>query len=55
MAIWSARLIPAAKTPSNCYMIAKIVNGKFQRLDDPSTNGASHGYRCDQPYYYAKS
>ena len=46
---------PAAKVPTNCYIIAKITNGKFQRVDDPSVNGSNHGYRCDQPYYYAKS
>ena len=46
---------PAAKVPTNCYIIAKITNGKFQRVDDPSASGSNHGYRCDQPYYYAKS
>jgi branched-chain amino acid transport system substrate-binding protein len=45
---------PAKKIPTNCYIIAKIVNGKYQRLDDPSVTSASHGYRCDQPFYYAK-
>ncbi len=45
---------PAAKQPTNCYIIAKIVNGKFQRVDDPPTSGPTHGYRCDQPYYYDK-
>lgn len=43
---------PSAKTPPNCYIIAQIENGKFQRLDDPPVNGPTHGYRCDQPYYY---
>ncbi len=43
---------PAAKAPSNCYIIARVVNGKFQRLDDPPIDSATHGYRCDQPYYY---
>ncbi len=42
---------PADKIPSNCYIIAKITNGTFQRLDDPPTSGPTHGYRCDQPYY----
>ena len=46
---------PAAKIPTNCYIIAKITDGKFQRVDDPSVHGSDHGYRCDQPYYYAKS
>ena len=46
---------PATKTPSNCYIIAKIENGKYQRVDDPPVSGPTHGYRCDQPFYYAKS
>jgi branched-chain amino acid transport system substrate-binding protein len=45
---------PAKKTPTNCYIIARIVNGKYHRLDDPSVTSATHGYRCDQPFYYAK-
>ena len=45
---------PAGKVPPNCYIIAQVVQGKFQRLDDPSTTGSTHGYRCDAPYYYAK-
>jgi ABC-type branched-subunit amino acid transport system substrate-binding protein len=43
---------PAGKVPSNCYIIAHLVNGQIQRLDDPPINGSTHGYRCDQPYYY---
>jgi len=46
---------PASKTPTNCYIIAKIENGKYQRVDDPPVSGSTHGYRCDQPFYYAKS
>ncbi len=45
---------PAGKIPANCYVIARITNGKFQRLDDPPTTGPTHGYRCDQPFYYTK-
>lgn len=43
---------PAGKVPANCYVISQIVQGKFQRLDDPPVSGPSHGYRCDAPYYY---
>jgi hypothetical protein len=46
---------PAHKIPTTCYIIARIVNGTFQRLDDPPVDGPSHGYRCDQPFYYVKS
>ena len=31
---------PAAKIPTNCYIIAQIVNGKYQRLDDPPVTGS---------------
>ncbi len=43
---------PAAKKPTNCYILAIIDKGQFQRLDDPPVNGPAHGYRCDQPYFY---
>ena len=39
---------PSAKTPTNCYIITQIENGRFVRLDDPPVDGATHGYRCDQ-------
>ena len=41
---------PAAKTVGNCYLIGQVVNGDFQRLDDPPTNGSTHGFRCDYSY-----
>ena len=44
---------PATKTPAECYIIAKIVNGAIVRTDDPPVTGSSAGYRCDQPYYTA--
>ncbi len=43
---------PAKKIPGNCYIIAKIVDGKYQRLDDPPVNSSTQGFRCDQPYYF---
>ncbi|MGA8726120.1 MAG: ABC transporter substrate-binding protein [Acidimicrobiales bacterium] len=42
---------PAAKQPSNCYILGHIVGGKFERLDTPPIDGPTHGYRCDLPYY----
>jgi hypothetical protein len=41
---------PAAKTTSNCYLIAKVVNGAFQRIDDPAVSSSTNGYRCDYSY-----
>ncbi len=43
---------PADRVPTNCYIIARIEHGKYQRLDDPPVKGPTHGYRCDQPFYY---
>lgn len=43
---------PAKKLPSNCYIIGRLTNGQFQRLDDPPVTGPTHGYRCDQPYFF---
>jgi ABC-type branched-subunit amino acid transport system substrate-binding protein len=45
---------PAQKVPSGCYIIGHVVNGTFQRLDDPPIDGPTHGFRCDQPVYYEK-
>ncbi len=41
---------PAAGLPSTCYLIGKIVNGKFVRSDDPPVSGRTKGYRCDGGY-----
>jgi ABC-type branched-subunit amino acid transport system substrate-binding protein len=45
---------PAQKIPTTCYIITRIENGTINRLDDPPVSGPTHGYRCDQPYYYVK-
>ena len=47
----TAPISPVNRTPAVCYILARIVNGKFQRLDDPPTSGPTVGYRCDGPYY----
>ena len=41
---------PAAKTVTNCYLIAQVVNGQFQRVDDPPAGSSTNGYRCDYHY-----
>jgi ABC-type branched-subunit amino acid transport system substrate-binding protein len=46
---------PGKKIPTNCYVIARIEHGTINRLDDPPVSGATHGYRCDQPFYYVKA
>ncbi len=42
---------PAGKVPVICYVLGRITNGKFQRLDDPPVNGPTMGFRCDGTYY----
>ena len=40
----------AAKAPGSCYLIGQVVNGNWQRLDNPPVSGATHGFRCDYSY-----
>jgi branched-chain amino acid transport system substrate-binding protein len=42
---------PSAKTVGTCYLLAKVVNGQFQRMDDSAPTGSTGGYRCDGSYY----
>jgi ABC-type branched-subunit amino acid transport system substrate-binding protein len=46
-----ATVSPVNRTPPLCYVLARIVDGKFQRLDDPPTSAPAYGYRCDGSYY----
>jgi len=41
---------PVTKALSNCYLVGRVVNGQFQRVDDPPVSGPNHGYRCDYAY-----
>jgi ABC-type branched-subunit amino acid transport system substrate-binding protein len=40
---------PAKKLPASCYLMSRIVNGNFQRVDDP----ANGGFRCDAAFFNA--
>jgi len=42
---------PADKVPLTCYVLGRVANGRFQRLDDPPVSGATKGFRCDGTYY----
>ena len=44
---------PAKKVPISCYVLGELQGGKFVRMEDPPITGATHGYRCDQPYFYS--
>ena len=37
-----------SKNPSNCYLMLRVIGGKYQKVDDPTT-----GFRCDAPYFRA--
>jgi branched-chain amino acid transport system substrate-binding protein len=41
---------PAAKTVGSCYIVGEVVNGSFERVDDPPVSGSTHGFRCDYSY-----
>ena len=44
---------PAKKVPITCYILGELQGGKFVRMEDPPITGPTHGYRCDQPYFYS--
>jgi ABC-type branched-subunit amino acid transport system substrate-binding protein len=41
---------PVTKQLSNCYLLGRVNNGQFVRLDDPPVSGLTKGYRCDYAY-----
>ena len=42
---------PAGKVPVICYLLGRVADGTWQRLDDPPVSGPDHGFRCDGTYY----
>ena len=40
---------PSSKKPATCYVVMKVVNQKFQRVDTPAST-----FRCDKGYYFYK-
>jgi ABC-type branched-subunit amino acid transport system substrate-binding protein len=41
---------PVNRTTSNCYIVGRVVNGEWQRQDDPPVSSSTNGYRCDYSY-----
>ena len=39
---------PGAKVPATCYVMARVVNGKYERYDSPPP-----GFRCDDGPFYS--
>ena len=46
---------PSSKIGSNCFLLARVENGRFQRLDDPPISGKTGGYLCAGEVYFPKS
>ncbi len=46
---------PSSKSGSNCFLLARVENGRFQRLDDPPISGSTGGYICAGGVYFPKS
>ena len=46
---------PSSRTGSNCFLIARVEDGKFQRFDDPPISGTSRGFLCAGEVYLPKS
>ena len=38
---------PGAKKPATCFILAKVVNGKYTRYDSPASS-----FRCGDPWFY---
>jgi branched-chain amino acid transport system substrate-binding protein len=46
---------PSSRSSSNCFLLARIENGKFQRFDDPPISGSTGGYLCGGGVYFPRS
>jgi len=46
---------PSSKLGSDCFLLARIENGRFQRLDDPPISDKTGGYLCGGGMYLPKS
>jgi branched-chain amino acid transport system substrate-binding protein len=44
---------PSARSSGNCYLMARVENGKFQRFDDPPVSGGTDGYICNGSVYFS--
>jgi transcriptional regulator len=41
---------PAGKVPITCYLLSQVVNGTFQRLDDPPVSSSTNGEQVASHY-----
>ena len=46
---------PSSKSGSNCFLLVRVENGRFQRFDDPPISGKTGGYLCAGGVYFPKS
>jgi ABC-type branched-subunit amino acid transport system substrate-binding protein len=45
---------PSSRFGSNCFLLARVENGRFERLDDPPISGGTGGYLCTGEVYLPK-
>jgi len=43
---------PSTRSSENCFLMAKVENGKFRRVDDPSVSGSTGGFICRGGVYF---
>ena len=46
---------PSTRFGSSCFLLARVENGRFERLDDPPISGSTGGYLCGGEVYLPKS
>jgi ABC-type branched-subunit amino acid transport system substrate-binding protein len=46
---------PSTRFGSNCFLLARVENGRFERLGDPPISGSTGGYICAGGVYLPKS
>jgi len=45
---------PSSRLGGNCFLLVRVVDGRFQRLDDPPITGRTGGYSCAGEVYFPK-
>jgi ABC-type branched-subunit amino acid transport system substrate-binding protein len=46
---------PSSRSGSNCFLIARVESGRFERFGDPPIAGRTGGYICSGGVYFPKS
>jgi ABC-type branched-subunit amino acid transport system substrate-binding protein len=43
---------PSTRSSANCFLMARVENGKFQRFGDPPVSGSTGGFICSGGVYF---